>query len=42
MDALLTPFFGVKAMLQHYRNDRGLDVVETDYTQSEITLHVYY
>jgi hypothetical protein len=42
IDALLTPFFGVQAMVNVYRDEPGLDVTERTYTQSELTLHLFY
>ena len=47
IDALASPFFGVKAMVNVYRNESGggaaiTDVSELDYVQTELTLHVFY
>lgn len=46
LDALITPFFGVKAMVNVYQDKDGAegDDVEEDrsYTQTEFTLHLFY
>jgi hypothetical protein len=42
VDALINPFFEIKAMGHHYRNVRGSAVGEDSYSQSEIVFHVLY
>ncbi len=45
LDALVSPFFGVKAMVNYYDNEAGSaasDVTALSYTQTEVTLHVFY
>ena len=42
VDALVTPFFGIKAMVNVYANDAGENVQTPDYVQSELTLHLFY
>jgi len=42
LDALVSPFFGISAMVHAYRNEPGADVTELTYTQSEIVLHLFY
>lgn len=42
LDALVSPFFGVRGMVNVYHDHGGVDVTELQYTQSEITLHLFY
>ncbi len=45
IDALVTPFFGIKGMVNYYQNEAGnpaTDVSDLNYTQSEVTLHLFY
>jgi hypothetical protein len=42
LDALVSPFFGVRAMVNVYQDEGGADVTELSYTQSEITMHLFY
>ena len=42
LDALVTPFLNLQAMVHVYRNEPGLDVTEKTYTQSEFTFHLFY
>ena len=42
LDALVSPFFGVRAMVNVYRDEAGADVSELTYTQSEIVLHLFF
>jgi len=42
VDTLVSPFFGVQAMVHRYDNDRGTLVTEASYTQSEVILHLLY
>ncbi len=42
VDALVTPFLGIKAMVNAYENTAGVHVQSPDYVQSELTLHLFY
>jgi len=42
LDAVVTPFLNIAAMLNVYRDEPGLDVTERTYTQSEFILHLFY